>query len=1075
MQTSQIVQTIRNAGASTRRSGISQAVPGMCCGFLALTCLHLYIAGVGTSLVVATVGGLVAAAAVDCGLWRSTPCSPRARVTTFVALTAWISALPWLSEITISGVGSVMPESDLSAITLAAVAALEILGVPLFLAVRLLVFEFATGGPPKRDQLPRILDSGLMWFAIGALVDVFLVAPAIGVQTAALAALVVAAIPIIVLRDRGIAIQDADTVRTEISPKQSMPATSKTGMLAGDAPAAVATVCCGAAAAIIVETLRQLVPNATYVFYASVGSMAFSLSLGFRNPDSRTKSDPMNDRIRARAARSCLAVGLWLACIVASCEVLIRGLLLANAYVSSPLLLGMIRAGLFAAGLAPIGFAWGRIRCASGRATVQREFAAPRTTMGLMWFAGGFALTRWLYVGGFAFQFLLAGVTTLVVAEAFIFRHMIRDRRHGNGLVLRVSLAGGVAAIAAAPWIGQLPDPERAARLLFSTHVFRAERAAVPSEMLSVLDESRLIDTAVSERGILTIWRRRACQLQMRENGVPRGVVSSMPQCCPQYSAETATAVMPLIFHSSPERILVLGLGGGLPVATALGFPVRAVTCAESDAVLCDLVRRHIWQTMPVDPVDDDRLTLIGLDAPLALTVGSAKFDVIISNPPPTSLLRTVPELTTTYYQRAARRLTAGGVFCQRFRIVDYGPRPLADLACTIQSVFRNVLALQVAAGDILFLATNSADGFATEHLSKRLRLRHVRSALADAGWDWSGPLDLAFIDNASLQEFVEKNGSSINSVDNGRFAFSLPAEEMRWGDKRNRLRMATEAYTRRTISLVSNRDDRREALTRITEMNEQSELISGFVDRPWVYRRSLRSRLKQHPRPPVQVVENGQVVQARHPTDQRRLDYFESLSAAVKTSKPVVERVQAVGAFARPFDPILGHFVHHEAADLYARLDDRIPAVEYTHRLHAIYFSQLNDRSVSNVIAAMELQEPQILSDAGLRYDHLNSLLQMLTERWQTRRDVAPESSHIVLNDICKSMEAMDSAFRTLPIWAVAAGVDQQYTRTRTRYLETYLVRPLRTYRQQVIAHVERTRAIAEKNESTMPAPLSN
>lgn len=69
----------------------------------------------------------------------------------FVVLIVWISALLWLLEIMISGVGSVMFELDFLVIIFVVVVVFEIFGVLLFFVVWLFVFEFVIGGLLKWD------------------------------------------------------------------------------------------------------------------------------------------------------------------------------------------------------------------------------------------------------------------------------------------------------------------------------------------------------------------------------------------------------------------------------------------------------------------------------------------------------------------------------------------------------------------------------------------------------------------------------------------------------------------------------------------------------------------------------------------------------------------------------------------------------------------------------------------------------------------------------------------------------------------------------------------------------------
>jgi hypothetical protein len=194
---------------------------------------------------------------------------------------------------------------------------------------------------------------------------------------------------------------------------------------------------------------------------------------------------------------------------------------------------------------------------------------------------------------------------------------------------------------------------------------------------------------------------------------------------------------------------------------------------------------------------------------------------------------------------------------------------------------------------------------------------------------------------------------------------------------------------------------------------------------------------------------------QAQHPDDKRRLDYFATLGDAVQERPPRVEAIRRLGDFAQPYDPLVSYFLHQEAAELYARAADRDPAAELHHRLHAVYFASGNDRSVRNVTAALTLlvEYPEAVPDSTERFDHLNALLQVLKQRWEARGAVSPDSSRVVLNDIEKSITAIETSLTAMDTLA-AAGVSPTAWQARRTLLDRDLVRPLRTYRTRLLPH---------------------
>ena len=180
--------------------------------------------------------------------------------------------------------------------------------------------------------------------------------------------------------------------------------------------------------------------------------------------------------------------------------------------------------------------------------------------------------------------------------------------------------------------------------------------------------------------------------------------------------------------------MLILGLGSGVPVTTALAFPTQEVTCAETDPALIKLVKDRIWSGRSSDPANDPRLTILPIDPALCLQAERKAFDVIVSLPHQAALAQNAAYFTQAFYRDAAARLTEDGLFCQRLAFIDFGPEALRGAARTMQSVFRDVVFLEMAGGEMLLLGTNSAQGVAREGFMERLAARPRSPAVGPFG-----------------------------------------------------------------------------------------------------------------------------------------------------------------------------------------------------------------------------------------------------------------------------------------------------------------------------------------------------
>src|SRR5262249_11726268 len=141
----------------------------------------------------------------------------------------------------------------------------------------------------------------------------------------------------------------------------------------------------------------------------------------------------------------------------------------------------------------------------------------------------------------------------------------------------RALTAAALVVVIIAPLWRQNFEPRQAAKLLFSANAAMAYRTGMDPSMLMTLDEARCTATLNGQRGVCTVWRYGGHQLQIRENGIPLGVVSTDPGAFPRFLPETLQMVLPLVLHEKPERLLLLGLGSSESLSAALSFPLPDV------------------------------------------------------------------------------------------------------------------------------------------------------------------------------------------------------------------------------------------------------------------------------------------------------------------------------------------------------------------------------------------------------------------------------------------------------------------------------------------------------------------
>ena len=832
--------------------------------------------------------------------------------------------------------------------------------------------------------------------------------------------------------------------------------------------------------------VNQLMPHAAFVIFVQVAGVMVGLVCGLALASfRRSHSD--------RAAWGGLFAAAASSLLIAVQPSLVDFSLWMNSSLTNIVWLMMARTLLLVVTAFPFGAALAWI----ADSAENHEYRG-----GIAWgtpFLAGLASATFLLGGTVGVVPLMAGIGgLLVVASGYV-----RVRSLGWVASIRTAIVAGclLAVALSLPMWSSHDDASRTAKLLFSTPAFVAYRSGWDIEHLSALDDLRLIHRHEGSSGSLTLWRGRVAELYVREAGVPRSVLTKNPQIVPQFAPEVLQAVYSLVLSDRPSRVLLLGLSAGVPLSTCLEFPIREAVCVEGDSSLIDLVRGPLTRETGIDPLIDDRVTLQRISPELALmTRETEPFDVILSSPPSSSMTGGASAFTREFYQRASNRLAERGLFCQRFECVDYGPEPLRIVLKSMRQSFRQVIAIETAAGELLLFGANADDVFIPSELATRLELPHVLRILARSGLDWSTLLNQPSYDHEALAEVCDDSRSGANSIFNGLLAARAPMEVMRWGNKQQEVQavltttrlskapfwtdatngqpnlLEEEIHLSRRSRLVEWLGDNRvslELLRRLNEVTAQQKLVYENPDAHWwEYRKTLRQQLQDRPRTVVQQIKAIDEKPTLHPEDVRRRDYFVALGNAARRPKPTRAQIAAVEEYLEPYDPLLSYFARQEVADMLSRCDEDA-ALELAYRLHVIFFAPTRDASVRNVATALEtlVKHPEAVPDESSRFDTLNGLIQTLRTRWETRQFISQTSSKKVLDDVDQSLIAVEKSVMSLDELATSAGVTDAEWQTRKQVIDRLLLRPLRSYRDAVKTRQTRSqtqaRAIFENAES--------
>lgn len=811
---------------------------------------------------------------------------------------------------------------------------------------------------------------------------------------------------------------------------------------------------------ILSRVLFQLYPDSLYLKVTSWAALLIGIAAAFAC---------IRARGTAQLSRAAASLTLGIALIGVGCLALfplfVYWMLCANAYIEFALVLALVRGGLTAVVFSLLGICWGGWLALTLQIRISKIDATPIVQLPV-WqpfcFLTGMVCSFWLIGSALAdikSVTVLTSLGLLCVAAVVWFSQQGFPRTR----MQRVVSICGLSALTLGLFFHNNYDAQRSAKLLFSTNTFTGLRYGLKPEMLPYLDEGRCLSEIDGEHGTFTLWSYRENQIQIRRSGLPFGVTSLDPGLCPHTTGELMPFLIPVILHERPADVLFLGLGSGVGVNASLDFPVQHVTCLESDNGLIKLYQEEIAPRNSISAFQSERVQLNQLPIALAMAARSdmdKQYDLIISNPVQSVVTQSQAEYTAEFYHNVSRHLNEDGIFCQRFQHIDFGAQPLRVIAKTFFSEFKQVMALEIANGETLFLATNSDQGFIRENLIDRIQAPQVRRTLAQVGWDWSVLLNLAAYSADALHQMTLDVKTSVNNTSTGTFAFTLAYETMRWGPKRQEVlqMISQENRTGRLINWMHMEKDDPIVLRRLSEVTAQNKLMAQYPDQYWKYRKPAKDQITENPRSLIkQVAAEGLAKDDYiHDEDKRRMLYFKSLSDAMEKADPSIDLISRVVRFTSTYDPMISYFMHDEVAELYKKSKNAPPKLEFGHRLHAINYGAGSDRSINSVVRAIELAatKPELFPAKDQQWDHLNGLLQSLKTRWDNRSQARPVTSKQALHDIELSISAIDLALETMSDIHAEVGISEEDWQLRKLVLDRTLVRPLETYHERVLPH---------------------
>ncbi len=753
-----------------------------------------------------------------------------------------------------------------------------------------------------------------------------------------------------------------------------------------------------------------------------------------------------------------LGVAAWVAILAAGYLTWTWLCLQMNAHVSSVSMLMLLRGMLLVALVCPAGL----LLCRSTPFT--RPENACRPLLIVMGFAG-----TWMAPVSAQEAAVLIGSMSLALAGV----NAVMNRTFFPvGLWQRSKLIGlSLIAVCGLVFSSNL-NSRVAEKILFSSPTLQMARQGHSIDKLSWLDDGRLVTSFDSMQTRMSLWKYRGAQLVFRQNGLSTGMYSTTSNHAPQSAADVLPMLLPLAFHSSPEDVLVLGIHPSA-LLTCQNYPLRLVRTLDGNSTSHQMLSWLNENVPEWNLTGGPEFQFGQIDPSLGVFAAhGCLYDLVVCPLTHPATPEAVTQTSIEFYRAAAKQLKQDGIFAQRIPYYDLGPEVIRTISGTLRSVFTDVMMVESIPGELVFLCSPTALPKIDEQLVNRLKTPQCRRLLGESGWDWSMVVGRGGLSTSSIDELIGKQ-PQINLGRDARWCSGLTIEVCRWGAKANQTRDQLAQFGDALRSALPEESIGQEVSHRLEDLNLAHQLQMNHPNDPWGYRKAIKDRLQDRPRTALVNVSYEGLKRVLDPEDRRRKEYLTALGDVTRETKPTPEMIQQLTSYEEPFDPLVTLFVHHESIQFMNRCETPDWDMQYRNLLKTIYFANSQDQSVRNVTNALDLvsQNESLQLSTTERWDHANSLMQALAQRWQMRWQSGRTSKYDGV-DTEQSVAAVERAMDMLAQLAPQCGLTSSDWAARKECLEEEFVRPLRQKRSAHLRKVSLSQPTGASPTETAPVP---
>ena len=377
-------------------------------------------------------------------------------------------------------------------------------------------------------------------------------------------------------------------------------------------------------------------------------------------------------------------------------------------------------------------------------------------------FVGGFLLMPWL--GAKASILVGVGLNLLLGLYFILTSRWIVDVRRSLAAAVALLLIVGVGAAKLPAWDTLLLN---SAPYLYAQQYQSKARLDAGDITQAIKKNRRLLYAREGMTATVTVWDLLG-ELYMRING--KVTASSKGK---DLRSHSLLVHIPLLLHSAPKDVLLIGLGCGISLGVLEQYPVEAIECVELSPEVAE--GAELFSQVNYDALRDQRLKLIIGDGRNHVALGDEQYDIIISQPSNLWIAGMTDLFTREFFTACRERLAEGGLVGTWIQAYSLPERDVKTIVKTFRTVFPHVTMWELMPEvDYLLIGADHPLPLQYGQFADRLALPHLQADLQRNGVGSAKNLVCSFVmQDEKIDTFV--GSAPVNTDDNAILEFSAP------------------------------------------------------------------------------------------------------------------------------------------------------------------------------------------------------------------------------------------------------------------------------------------------------------